>query len=263
MHDVSGDAWLEGILRAFTHHLAAYLEAMDTQPYTLQYVDAFTSTARRSAPNDDCAKFAEGMTVAAFELEPAFTKYVFLEKHPPYAADLEALKIDYAELSIRIERGEVNQFIFHWAPRMGSKDRAFMLIDPLATGLSWAAVEALAATKKVDVWFFIPASTLAQEGGSPEFQKAISNFLGSDAWKIEKSSVAESDEGSQASSRLAGAILDRLASVFSAVLDKPVPLQGSRGEPSYVGCFASSNPNGARVAVPVAKKWAAAMRADC
>lgn len=262
MHEVSGDVWVESMLQAFSRHLATYLEAMDTQPYTMQYVDAFSSAARRFVVDDGCTRFAESMTLAAFELDPAFTKYVFLEKHPPFAANLEALKIDYAELSIRIERGEVNQFIFHWAPRMGSKDRALMFIDPLATGLSWAAIEALAATKKVDVWFFLPASALSQEGGSPEFQKSISNFLGSETWKNENSSVAELDEGSVASSRLASAILDRLASVFSAVLDKPIVLQGSKGEPAYVVCFASSNPNGVRVALPVAKKWAAAMRAD-
>ena len=262
MHDVSGDAWQEGMLKAFSHHLAAYLEAMDTQPYTMQYVDAFSSAARRSNENGDCSRFAESMTLAAFEIEPAFTKYVFLEKHPPFAADLEALKIDYAELSIRIERGEVNQFIFHWGPRMGSKDRALMFIDPLAAGLSWAAVEALAATKKVDVWFFLPVSALSQQGGSPELQKSISSFLGSETWKNENSSVAELDERSQTSSRLANAILARLESVFSAVLDKPIVLQGSKGEPAYIVCFASSNPNGARVAVPVAKKWAAAVQAD-
>lgn len=145
------------------------------------YIDAFagtgiselrTSSISDSAPLLDLVEgysedheneeFLDGSALVSIQIENPFTGYVFIEKNPDRAAKLahsvKGLEISpkrvriYQQDAISVLRERVlNSPAVDWR-----RHRAVVFLDPFAMQVSWEIIEALAATKAIEVIINFP-----------------------------------------------------------------------------------------------------------
>jgi three-Cys-motif partner protein len=129
---------------------------------------------------------------------------------------------------------------------------------------------AIANTQAIDLWILFPIGTvnrlLNRNGQIREGRKRRLDLLfGEQSWfdtiyeKSETNSLFE-DETLARYHKTAdpfGAItnyfIERLKSIFPAVAENPLIIRNSSNSPIFLLCFAAGNPNGAPIAVRIAK----------
>jgi three-Cys-motif partner protein len=278
-----GGQWTEQKLKAVEDYLGAYMTIMKRNPrarvFRTIYLDGFAGSGRRYAkePTDaqrtftelqepDAQLFYKGSPRRALELLKPFDEYIFVEIDEEAAAELQDLCHEFPQRQTRVEVVDASVFIPDWCAKLNAIDRALVFLDPFGMQVRWATIEALAATKKVDLWVLVPLGQaivrLLTEGQPPvSWAGALTRFFGTEDWKDHFYSATQSDtlfgqaEGTRREvdyDRVTRFILGRLKTVFAAVLPTPVVLRNSRGVPLYLLCFAASNPTGAPTAVRIA-----------
>jgi three-Cys-motif partner protein len=133
--------------------------------------------------------------------------------------------------------------------------------------VEWVTVQALAATKAVDLWYLFPlgvgvARLLKRDGRIEEsWQNRLDIVFGTKGWRsrfygIQTTSSLFGDE--QTVERTANAesirefINERLASCFAKVAKGKI-LRNSKSSPLYLLCFAAANKRGAPTALRIAQ----------
>jgi three-Cys-motif partner protein len=134
--------------------------------------------------------------------------------------------------------------------------------------VDWATIEAIAATKAIDLWILFPLGVavnrlLTKHQPPPKkWADALTRFFGSEVWKQEfypkrtertlwgeeETERKEADFG-----RIGRFFLKRLKTVFAQVAPNPLILTNSKEVPIYLLCFAAGNPKGGPTAVKIAK----------
>ncbi|MCP4319335.1 MAG: three-Cys-motif partner protein TcmP [Hyphomicrobiales bacterium] len=134
--------------------------------------------------------------------------------------------------------------------------RGVVLLDPFGSQVNWRTIEAIAATKALDLWYLFPAglSVFRQISGAgtvdPTHESSITRLLGTEGWKTaflkpsKQGDLFGETENLEKFVTLASAALfmiERLGGVFEGgVMDEMIPL-GKHAYPSYYLLFAWGN----------------------
>ena len=290
-HRFGGD-WTQAKLDVLKQYLAAYTKALKdkpsaAQPFRKAYIDAFAGTGSRAARErasgaadetllfPDLAepapqKLLDGSARLALQVEPRFDKYIFIERSPDRCAQLESLKIEFPTLAddIDVRQGEANEALqkLCQSPEQWKSRRAVLFLDPYGMQVEWKTIEAIAATKAIDLWLLVPLgmgmNRLATKSGAlPEpWRQRMDAFLGTDAWydefyRVETKATLFGDDRVQVKASMnvmARYFNDRLKQVFPGVVDEPGVLSNSANNPLYLLCFAVANARGKDIALRIA-----------
>ena len=215
-------------------------------------------------------KLLDGSARLALQVEPRFDKYIFIERSPDRCAQLESLKIEFPTLAddIDVRQGEANEALqkLCQSPEQWKSRRAVLFLDPYGMQVEWKTIEAIAATKAIDLWLLVPLgmgmNRLATKSGAlPEpWRQRMDAFLGTDAWydefyRVETKATLFGDDRVQVKASMnvmARYFNDRLKQVFPGVVDEPGVLSNSANNPLYLLCFAVANARGKDIALRIA-----------
>ena len=285
-HDFGGD-WTTEKLQIVAKYLRAYTTALKDKPspqrpFVKAYIDAFAGTGYRrpdSSPDDiplftpeDSAEpdaLLKGSARLALETTPPFDRYVFIESNDERCAQLAQLKPEFPHLADRIKvvPGDANRVIQDLCNKNWTSHRAVLFLDPYGAQVEWPTIEAVAATKAIDLWLLWPLGIainrmLTGSGEIPDgWRRRLDVLIGTRGWydafyKVERSTdlLGERENVTKATTDSIGNYLNvRLESVFHSVARHPRVLKNSTGSPLYLLCFAAGNPKGAPIALTIAE----------
>ncbi len=285
-HRFGGD-WTQTKLDVLERYLAAYTTALKDQPspdrrFIKGYIDAFAGTGYRTlrgTDGDDHQTYLadmqqpepqgllDGSARIALKTAPEFERYVFIEKSPERCVELNALKNEFPHLASRItvHQGDANEHLQALCAKDWRKHRAVLFVDPYGMNVEWRTIQAVAATRAIDLWLLVPFGIginrlLTNTGDIPPGWRArLDTFLGTPDWY----DAMYADDGQmglfddpprrvKARMDVVGKyFMDRLRTEFPAVAT-PGALRNSTNCPLYLFCFAASNERGAEIAVRIA-----------
>lgn len=143
-----------------------------------------------------------------------------------------------------------------------------VFLDPFALQVNWCTIEAIAATKAIDMWLLFPAMAvnrmLPKKGVVPNsWEIRLNNLFGEADWKaffyrkpVDKDLFGDHFPESKIPDifqNLSDYVTNRLSSVFHKVHEKPLLLKNRTGSPLFLLCFASGNPKGSPIAIRIAQ----------
>ena len=281
-----GGDWTEEKLQRVQKYLAAYTTILSKQPFRFAYIDAFAGTGYRTFKQDDkmgelmfpelvdqdSQRFLSGSARIALQVQPRFTKYIFIEKDERRFKELEKLKVEFPQVSndIILINTDCNVYLQDICAKkhFWLKNRAVLFLDPFGMQVQWRTIEAIAETKAIDLWLLFPLGVavnrlLRRDGNIDDtLRRRLDELFGTTNWfdafyqtqirpglfgqesRIEKVANLE---------QIGLYFADRLRTIFARVADNPLPLYNSRNNPLYLLCFAAGNPKGAPTAVKIAE----------
>ena len=266
--DFGGD-WTQEKLSILGEYLDAYTTALKNQRFKLIYVDAFAGSGAVDAQDDfDGRQLLQGSPMLALGVrDRPVDRLLFIEQDPSNAESLSQ-RIQESGESHRVEviTDDANVRLPAFCEAMGPDDRAVVFLDPFGTQVHWSTVEALAETRKCDVWILFPVSTVRRllpikgEVRSIGNENRLTSVFGDESWRdlqhepaqrslFPEYDTVETDPGVAAIVKL---YLSKLDSVFAQIAQEPRTLSNSRNSPMYELMFAAGNPNGASIAVRIA-----------
>lgn len=256
-------ALIEGYLRAFTRALSGKWRE-------LWYIDAFAGTGSRTKrtaaregglfdePVPERVEQRRGSARIALEIEPPFTRLIFMERNARHCEALRQLKGLFPDKMVDIVEGDANRAIQDEINWDGWQHvRAVMFLDPYGMDVEWETLKAIASTHAIDVWYLFSLSGLYRQAARNKEaiddtkRAAITRMLGTGAWEKELYSPSAQpnlfDETvpfqRAADPRgLEKYVQNRLRTIFAEVLD-PLALPVGRGPQMFSLFFAISNPN--------------------
>jgi three-Cys-motif partner protein len=271
-----GGDWTQDKLERLKGYLEAYMQIFKHRPNLRPiYVDAFAGTGsiaakapRLSATQIDEPEkseveiFLNGSARIALEVEPPFSRYLFIERSAKKVVELRKLRDEYPQRSarIQIERAEANQFLMQWCAETNwLTNRAVVFLDPFGMQVEWQLLETIAATEAIDLWLLVPLGMgvnrmLTQNELPPkEWQDRLTKFFGTDEWQEQFYSTPKQgslfDDGPSKEKvanwdALASYFVDRLKGIFKGgVAPNPLTQRNSKNSPLFLLCFAAGNPN--------------------
>lgn len=287
---VFGGDWTSDKLERVRKYLCAYTtifkKNVRASYFTTIYVDAFAGTGQRveaagrgkpvattqeDESDSDAEALQKGSARIALEVDPPFDRYVFIEKHAKRVKELETLRREFSDKApaIQVERADANEYLKQWCEQTDwQQHRAVVFLDPYGMQVDWATIEAVAATKAIDLWLLFPLGVAVNrlltknEPPPKNWADALTRFFGNEEWKEEfypkKTERTlfgdEETERKEASfERIGRFFLKRLKTTFAQVVPNPLILANSKGVPIYLLCFAAGNAKGAPTAVKIAK----------
>ena len=256
-----GSKWTEEKLNRVRKYLLAYTTIMSKKSFRFAYIDAFAGTGYRNLKHQDnpdmlmipelaeteSQQFLEGSARIALQIEPRFTKYIFIEKDAIRFEELKNLRDTYPTLKddIILINADSNSYIqdlcrnYNWRT-----NRAVLFLDPFGMQVDWETIVAIAETQAIDLWLLFPlgvaVNRLLRKDGqiSPAWREKLSNIFGTEDWydafyniKVTtnlfgEQTVVEKTGGFDAISQY---FVQRLQTIFAGVADNPLPLYNSRG----------------------------------
>lgn len=288
-HQRFGGDWTQEKLERVRKYLSAYTTIFATNPRARHlkpvYVDAFAGSGYRAnkrkkfATNDvfpefadtDTQAFVKGSVRIALEVDPPFKGYLLIERDDAYAEQLQNLKDEFPDKApiIQIVRADANEYLKRWcATTDWDHTRAVVFLDPYGMQVDWTVIQAIAATKAIDLWILFPigmaVNRLLTTGRPPpeEWREALTRIFGTAEWekafyKTEPRADLFDEETLQHVKladfkKIGEFFVSRLNTIFVGVSDKQLPLLNSKNNPLYLLCFASANPKGSRTAIRIA-----------
>lgn len=285
-----GGNWTEDKLARLANYLTAYRTIFTANKkasyFKTWYADAFAGTGSRLEPDtttelqlfedvyedEDTTGYRDGSAKIALGLTKPFDNYLFIEKSKGRVKELKAvIESDYQKLFPRCDfrHGDANQLLKIWCQeRNWKKERAVVFLDPYGMQVEWSTVEALAATKAVDLWYLFPLGVgvsrlLTHDGNINEaWKKRLDLLFGTTAWRSrfyqtqrtqDLFGEIETIERDAPAEKIEAFIHERLATSFVGVA-KGLVLRNSKSSPLYLLCFASSNERGAPTAIRIAQQ---------
>ena len=273
-----GGPWTQEKLRILSLYLDAYTTALKNQPFRLIYVDAFAGEgswrpgSAYSTDYDDFRELHKGSPRIALGItNKPFDRLIFIEKDPQRFELLRKLQEEFPGRDIDVLNEDAEKALPAFCQSLDVDERAVVFLDPFATEVSWAMVEGMAKTQKIDCWILFPLSAIARmmprkNEPSAELSNQLDRiFGGREHWQDFYSSSPQprlplqlfEDELEQIrssdSSQIAQRYRDRLESTFEKVAPSGREFKNSKNSPIFQLFFAASNPNGAKIAVNIAK----------
>jgi three-Cys-motif partner protein len=255
-------------------------------PFKKAYIDAFAGTGYRNPKRmtelegqanlpwngmveDGPQDLLDGSARLALQVSPPFDTYIFIEKSAERCAQLNLLKDEFAASAdrIRVIQGEANEQIQALCGKKWSDHRAVLFLDPYGMQVEWATIEAVAATKAIDLWLLFPLGIgvnrlLTRSGEIPAgWRRRLDLLLGTTDWfdefyKVERTPTLFGEDEQhlvKASTESIGKYFNaRLATVFAGVAPEPAVLFNSSNSPLYLLCFAVGNERGKDIALRIA-----------
>lgn len=275
-HQFGGD-WTEEKLGRVKKYLPAYTTIFKSNEkarhYNTIYVDAFAGTGYvhhdakdRNYSLDipglqekDAQDFLKGSAVVALETEPAFDSFLFIEKDPDHAAELQRLREAYPqkENKIAVVNQDANEYLKMWCRTMNwGKNRAVVFLDPYGMQVEWSLLEAIALTQAVDLWILFPLGPVMrflQRKEQPQraLCRILTRMFGTEQWieafykgSNQLNLLDETTEVVRNANfdKIAAFFIERLGKIFPGVARNPMQLKNSKNVPLYLLCFATANP---------------------
>lgn len=282
-----GGNWTEEKLERLDKYLTTYrtifANSERAKHFRTWYVDAFAGTGSRSEPTapfapsmfDDVYQetvgFRDGSARIALRLDDPFDNYLFIEKSKARVSELKQVVVtEFAPRHARcsFQHGDANALLRQWcAERDWKKDRAVVFLDPYGMQVEWRTIEALGATKGVDLWYLFPLGVgvsrmLPRDGNISEaWSNRMDVIFGTHDWYerfyrrsftpglFDEIETLQRDAPEQ---KINEFIHERLGSAFFKVA-KGLILRNSKSSPLYLLCFAASNERGAPIAIRIAQ----------
>ncbi len=168
--------WAREKLDRLGKYLAAYTKILSRQRgLKYVYVDAFAAAGRavvrRKSADDDATvaldlglptedvetrEVLDGSPRVALNVDPPFTRYVFIDTDPEHLAHLAKLEAEYqATRTIAIRKGDCNEYLATTLLKVFEKDRRWrgvVFLDPFGMQVPWPTIAKLAATKRIEVF---------------------------------------------------------------------------------------------------------------
>jgi len=244
--------------------------------FQTHYVDAFAGTGEINTQKynpllfggllDDAYDFELadeiiiGSTEIALNIVPSFESYTFIEIDQNKISDLNERFQSHALYSkVKFSCGDANEQVKMFCKSMGKNDRAVVFLDPFGSQVEWTTIEAIAATRKIDLWYLFPSGVgvfrqISKDGKvHPTHKPSISRLYGTEGWQdafIKRKPAptlfdlhAMEDEKAVDPAVAADFMLDRMRSVFKGgVGEFKIPL-GKHAYPSFHLLFAWGNPS--------------------
>lgn len=173
-----GGDWTKRKLEILRGYLNAYTRALKERPskdnpFKLMYIDAFAGTGKvelktKSKDLADVREFLDGSAEIAVKIYNAkpFDELVFIEKDHARYKKLLDLKSRYKSRNIQAINGDSNDCLRElcgsWETGYGENWRGVLFLDPFATEVDWATIEAVAKTQALDTWIWFPISNIAR-----------------------------------------------------------------------------------------------------
>jgi three-Cys-motif partner protein len=251
-------------------YLKAFSTALRPTFSELWYIDAFAGTGSRTVRTMEIdgglfedrvverVDVRRGSAMIALDVRPTFDRLVFMESNPAYCTELRSLKARHPERDIAVVEGDANRAIqsqIKWDGWRSS--RGVMFLDPYGMEVEWATLEAVAATKAIDVWFLFPLAGLYRQATrrltdiDEHKRAALTRMFGSDQWEAElySESVAQNDMfgGTVERERMADVaglemyVQSKLETIFAKVL-KPLALPENTKPQRFSLFLCISNP---------------------
>jgi len=278
-----GGGWTEKKLAMVESYLQAYTQALKNKPFKLWYIDAFAGTGYRELKSDGLdselllpelaeetsQKLLEGSVRKALQVDRPFDRYIFIERCPRKCKELGQLKKEFPSRDIQIHPGDANQVIRDLCKKTNwYGNRAVLFLDPFGMQVEWSTLEAIAATRAIDLWLLFPlglgAIRLMKRDGniSEAWRNRLDAFFGSREWqdvffRVELVQTLFGDTEDQILrevdlSKIEQYFTSKLESKFARVAPNPKLLTNSRGQSLFLLFFAVGNPRGADLAIKIA-----------
>lgn len=283
-HLFGGD-WTAEKLERVRKYLVAYATIMSRQRFRFAYIDAFAGTGYRTKlragrsiqivipelSEKEPREFLDGSARIALQVRPRFNRYIFIERDPKRFAELKKLTLEFPELAedIILVQAEANVYLQDLCLRRDWRmRRAVLFLDPYGMQVSWKTIEAVAATKAIDLWILFPlgmgVSRMLTRSGkiSEAWRRKLDNIFGDKGWydAFYQTAIRPGVFGEVTETQKIGDFdaigqyfVRRLKTVFPGVADNPRPLYNSRNIPLYLLCFAAGNEKGATTAIRIAQ----------
>ena len=283
--DQFGGAWTQQKLQVLQKYLRAYTTIFKKNKYAkfyrISYVDAFAGTGVIRRPklggiarlipgvSEREEEFRKGSARRALEIQPAFDKYLFIEKSVAKCAELRALADQFVGKHVEIVNEDANSALLKWCKRLDStRERAVVFLDPFGTSVEWKAIAALGMTRAVDLWILFPyfainrmlvrnrkprgswASRLTKVFGTADWEKV---FYSSRSFQslLDPTQQIEYSYKSVDHREIIDFFVGRLKQEFVAVSD-PRPLHNSKGPLLFMLFFAAGNQQSAKTGIKIA-----------
>jgi three-Cys-motif partner protein len=268
-----GGPWTEEKLDHVSKYLHAYTTLMTSNPtarlyFQTVYVDAYAGSGYRTDPQHSSSQLAliqdeldtpewfEGSIIRALKNRPSFDQFIFVENNHSRNLLLQNLKAEFPDQAnkISIIEEDSNIYLTDWCKKTKWKSlRAVVFLDPYGMQVEWSTIEAIAATKSIDMWYlFSNISRLLPSEGPPRQQWAdvLTRVLGTTSWQdvfypTQLSSTLFGNEEQQSKDasiyRIRDFLVTRLKTLFPGVAENPWIVRNSKGSPLFLLCFACAN----------------------
>ena len=273
--------WAREKLDALARYLDYYTKVLKNQRWRTIYLDAYAGGGRavvRSEEHEslvgpnlfgdelaidaDTRELIDGSPRVALSIANPFDRYVFADPNPNRAAELEALKSEFAaSRNIDVFQSTAAEGIA-WvtAQRISRRThRGVAFLDPFGAQLDWASVQKLADTGLFEVVVNFALSMAIQRmlpnsGEVPEaWAEKLDNYFGSRVWFDEvyqsrqRGLFTESghEKRPDYSERLLTLYRTQLGSAFGHV-SLPRLIRNTRGMPLYYLLWAGPHEKGLR-----------------
>jgi len=269
--------WAAEKLRALREYLHFYTTALKKSGYWEKiYIDAFAgagiSKIRSSAVSDinlatlfelddadvdEAEQYLKGSPNVALELDTPFDRYIFIERDPTRAKELEALALaNNSAAKVEIRQEDASTALFDISQSISkSRHRAVAFIDPYGLNISWEAVQALGKTGAVEViinfaWAMAINRLMVKEGNIPaNWSLMLDGFFGDHEW-YDLAYKKEADLFGEQTSKVPTAeknvlqyYLKKLERCFGHV-GPPMLVRNTKGNPLYYLIWAGPHPLG-------------------
>jgi len=270
-----GGGWTEQKLDMLRRYLAAYVTALKNQPFDLLYIDAFAGTGYREIRGDrrkraplfaelaaqESQEFLNGSTRIALQVTPPIRRYDNIQKTRTRFNALAKQKEEFSGLAPRIElvNEDCNTYLQAFLRQPASANqRGVLFLDPFGMQVDWTTMQAVSATRTLDVWILFPLSAvnrlLKRDGEIPdEWRERLDKLFGTGDWYdafYEKAQTSDLFSGENTRLRkvcdfstIERYYQGRLKTIFADVADNPRELCNSKGSPLFLFCFAMCNPD--------------------
>ncbi len=246
-------------------YLAMYQKALSKQKFQTIYIDGFAGSGeipiaehKDGLFDDDVKTVIAGSADRALQVDPPFDRYFFIDKSKEC---INALKFKFKDSpnSDRVTHrvGDANDLVQRLCKSEQWRfQRGVILLDPFGNQVEWRTIEAIAATKALDLWYLFPAGLgvfrqISKDGTVDDtHEPSITRLFGTDAWKnafLEPSKQPDFFEKRVTHEKIvtpesaALFMIKRLKGVFKGgVMDEMIPL-GKLTYPSFYLLFAWGN----------------------
>jgi three-Cys-motif partner protein len=212
--------------------------------------------------------FLKGSPRVALDIPNPFTHYIFVERDPKRIIELNALKAQYeGNRAIVVQEHDANVALNEWLTS-GIDWRAYravVFLDPFGMQVPWRTIEALAATRAVEVLINFPLgmaiNRLLKRSGDidPGWQDSLDEFFGSPELRTiayeEGSDLfgVRRDKADDAELRILDWYRSRLKNAFGHVSTARL-IKNTRGNPLYHLIWAGPNETGLKGAEYILSK---------
>ena len=210
--------------------------------------------------------FLAGSPRVALELPHPFTHYVFVERSSGRVAALDDLKAEYgSSRSIFVRQHDCTKYLRDRVatnPKLDWKNnRALVFLDPFGMQVGWDTIEALSATKAIEIFLNFPVGMAIQrlllrqpDRFTDAQRQRLDGYFGSSDWMTvlyKRCKTLFGDDDLEKIDNSGKALLKwyrgHLRTIFSHV-SRAALIRNTRGGHLYSLMLASHNSTGARIA---------------